>query len=55
MKVLVTWERLNPDTVGWYKLKVTTIYTSFDKDEIDKLEKSIGEITAFLIDDVEGG
>jgi hypothetical protein len=54
MKVLVTWERLAPDTVGGDKLRVTTTYMSFDKDEIDKLERNIGETTAFIIDNIKG-
>ena len=53
MKVLVTWERLAPDTVGGYRLKVTIIYMSFDKDEIDKLERNMGETIAIIIDNVE--
>ena len=54
MKVLITWERLKPDTIGGDKLKVTTTYMSFDKDEIDKLEENLGKTTAIIIDNIEG-
>lgn len=53
MKVLVTWERLAPDTVGGDKLRVTTTYMSFDKDEIDKLQEKMDGATAFIIDNIE--
>lgn len=46
MKATTTFERLMPTTVSGDAIKVTTIYYSFNKEEIDNLEadlqKSIG-------------
>ena len=46
MKVATTFERLMPTTTDGQILKVTTYYSSFDKDEIDDLQavlrKTIG-------------
>mgnify|MGYP007122041053 CR=1 FL=1 len=46
MNATITFERLMPTTVNGDAIKVTTIYSSFDKEEIDNLEadlqKSIG-------------
>lgn len=38
MKTQITYERLNPDTTNGEAIKVTAIYSSFDKHEIDALE-----------------
>ena len=46
MKATTTFERLNPTTVNGDMIKVTTLYSSFNKEEIDNLQadlqKSIG-------------
>lgn len=46
MKAIITYERLLPTTADGELIKVTTLYSSFDKEEIDNLQadlqKSIG-------------
>lgn len=46
MKTYTYYEPMKPDTVSGYSVKVTTIYSSFNKGEIDALseefKKNIG-------------
>ena len=46
MKATTTFERLNPTTADGEMIKVITLYSSFNKEEIDNLQadlqKSIG-------------
>lgn len=46
MKSMTTFERLTPTTADGEMIKVTTIFSSFNKEEIDNLQadlqKSIG-------------
>ena len=39
MKVYTYYEPLKPDTVAGYSIKVTTIYSSFNKEAIDALSE----------------
>ena len=39
MKTLTTFERLNPTTADGHIIKVTTCYSSYNKEEIDELQK----------------
>ena len=42
--ILTTFiERLKPDTANGHKLKLTFQYTSFDKKEVDAVEKVLSE------------
>lgn len=42
--ILTTFiERLKPDTASGHKLKLTLYYTSFDKKEVDTVERSLNE------------
>ena len=41
MKICESWKRNVPDTAGGESITVTIIYSSFDKAEIDELEKSL--------------
>lgn len=41
MKIYQSWKRNEPSTVSGESITLTTIYTSFDKDEIDELEKKM--------------
>lgn len=41
MKATTTFERLNPTTADGDLIKVTTIYSSFDKEEIDNLQADL--------------
>lgn len=43
MKTLTTFERLMPTTVDGHIIKVTTYYSSFDKEAIDALEKEFAK------------
>lgn len=43
MRVYTTWRRLKSDTINGDGLMVTTIYTSYDKTEIDALEEKAKE------------
>lgn len=46
MKTYTYYEPMKPDTVSGYSIKVTTIFSSFNKDDIDALleefKKNIG-------------
>lgn len=46
MKAMTTFERLTPTTADGEMIKVTTLFSSFNKEEIDNLQadlkKSIG-------------
>ena len=39
MKAYTYYEPMKPDTVSGYSIKVTTIYTSFNKEAIDALSE----------------
>jgi len=39
MKLLIQYKRENPDTILGEKIIITQIYSSFDKEEIDKVEQ----------------
>ena len=39
MKVTQMWKRNNPSTGCGESITLTTVYSSFDKNEIDELEK----------------
>lgn len=41
MKVTQTWIRNNPSSVCGYSITVTTTYSSFNKYEIDEIEKKL--------------
>lgn len=41
MKAMTTFERLMPTTADGEVIKVTTIYSSFDKEEIDNLQAGL--------------
>lgn len=41
MKVTTTYERLMPTTADGHIIKVTTYYSSYDKNEIDKLQEDL--------------
>ena len=41
MKMFTMYERLKPDTVSGHAVKVTTIYSSFNINEIDKLQEEL--------------
>lgn len=41
MKTTITFERLMPTTADGELIKVTTLYSSFDKEEIDNLQKDL--------------
>lgn len=54
MKVATTFERLMPTTADGHIIKLTTYYSSFDKNEIDKLQEDLrntigaGVVTDFI-------
>lgn len=39
MKTIITWHRGNADTVSGEQIEVKTLYTSFDKSEIDAIQQ----------------
>ena len=41
MKIYQKWKRNEPDTVTGESITVTIIYCSFDRDEIDELQKKM--------------
>lgn len=41
MKMFTMYERLKPDTVSGHSIKVTIVYSSFDINEIDKLQEEL--------------
>lgn len=41
MKISTTYERLMPTTADGHIIKVTQYYSSFDKDEIDRLQEDM--------------
>lgn len=54
MKVATTFERLTPTTADGHIIKISTYYSSYDKAEIDKLQKDLqntigtGLVTEFI-------
>ena len=58
MKVTITFERLMPTTADGHIIKVNTYYSSWDKAEIDKLQKDLqntvgaGVVTEFVPNDM---
>ena len=49
MKCFTTYTRDNPSTINGEQLTVTARYSSFNKEEIDALEKKLKETIAFGI------
>ena len=47
MKCFTQYTRGNPNTINGEQLIVTAIYSSFNKEEIDALEKKLSETIAF--------
>ena len=43
MKVTVHYERYEPDTILGEKIEVRVVYSSKDKEEIDKIEQNLQE------------
>ena len=43
MKVVQSWKRNTPDTVTGESITLTVLYSSFDKEEIDELEKNMAK------------
>ena len=41
MKIYQSWKRNEPSTSSGESITVTIVYTSFDKSEIDELEKKM--------------
>lgn len=42
MNVSVTYERVDcPNTISGHSIKIITTYSSFDKEEIDRLEEKL--------------
>lgn len=41
MKVTQSWKRNMPSSLGGESITLTTVYSSFDKVEIDELEKQM--------------
>ena len=41
MKVTQRWKRNMPSTLGGESITLTTVYSSFDKEEIDDLERQM--------------
>ena len=41
MKSYTTWKRNKPDTITGESLTITIVYTSFNKEDIDELEKRL--------------
>lgn len=41
MKIATTFERLMPTTADGHIIKVTTYYSSYDKNEIDRLQEDL--------------
>jgi hypothetical protein len=61
MKCFTQYTRGNPNTINGEQLIVTAIYSSFNKEEIDALEKKLSETIAFGVladvtmdDDIQG-
>ena len=53
MKQTMTYKRLNPTTVNGDIIQVSIVFSSFDTEEIDKLEKSLKDyIGSGLISEV---
>ena len=55
MKTIITWHRGDADTVSGEQLVVKTIYTSFDKTEIDAVQQYCEKVygDGFVIEDSE--
>ena len=59
MKVATTFERLMPTTVDGHIIKVTTYFSSYDKNEIDKLQEDLrntigaGVVSEFIPNNME--
>ena len=55
MKATTTFERLIPTTADGELIKVTTIYSSFDKEEIDNLQADLQKAIGAGITMIGGG
>lgn len=55
MKLLIQYKRENPDTICGEKITIFQTYSSFDKDEIDRLEQECKDnIGVGLVSEVKG-
>lgn len=58
MKIATTFERLMPTTADGHIIIVTTYYSSYDKNEIDRLQEDLrntigaGVVTEFIPNDM---
>ena len=52
MKITQTWKRNMPSSAGGYSITITTTYSSFNREEIDDLEKRMPK--GILVMDTEG-
>jgi hypothetical protein len=43
LKSYTSWKRNNPDTQNGESLTITIVYSSFNKEDIDELEKRLQE------------
>ena len=53
MKVTQTWKRNNPSTLIGDSITLTTVYSSFDKSEIDNLEQNMWKGRMVQSEDIE--
>ena len=49
MKVTTTFRRLKPDTLNGDSVAVTTVYSSFNRSEIDSLEETLERTIGFCV------
>lgn len=43
MKLSINYEELMPTTVSGHAIKITYVYSSFDKEEVDKLKERLAD------------
>lgn len=54
MKLSINYEELMPTTVSGHAIKITYVYYSFDKEEIDKLKARLAdEIGTGIVSTIE--
>ena len=44
MNTVITWRRLEPDTIDGEKIIVETVFSSFDKKEIDAIQREFENV-----------
>lgn len=55
MRILTQYKREKPDTISGEKISIIQTYSSFNKEEIDKLEQDCKERIGFgLVAEVKG-